>query len=150
MLFRSVTLIVPAVEDSLLVRFASQAYRGDLAAAGVRVMEFRGGLLHTKTVVVDNELSLIGSLNLDPRSFFINFEITLAIFDTAFAEQLGRPRAGDVRAEQQTDPAPAADAPEWLDSLDSVIDGAGRARARYLIARLMERATAGRAARRGR
>ena len=85
-----VTLIVPAVDDSLLVRFASQAYRGHLAAAGVRVMEFHGGLLHTKTVVVDDELSLIGSLNLDPRSFFINFEITLAIFDRVFAEQLNR------------------------------------------------------------
>ncbi|MFM7845701.1 MAG: cardiolipin synthase [Planctomycetota bacterium] len=85
-----VRLIVPAKEDSILVRFASQAYRGDLAAAGVEVLEFSGGLLHTKSVMIDGELSLFGSLNLDPRSFFLNFEVTVAVYDLLFATELGK------------------------------------------------------------
>jgi cardiolipin synthase len=83
-----VKLILPAHVDSLLVRLASQAHRGDLVAAGVHVMEFEGGLLHTKSVTIDGEISLFGSLNLDPRSLNLNFEITLAVYDTAFTAEL--------------------------------------------------------------
>lgn len=84
----NVTLLVPLNEDSRLVSYASQAYRGDLVAAGVHVLEHREGLLHTKSVTVDGAVSLFGSLNLDPRSMFLNFEITLAIYDVAFTERL--------------------------------------------------------------
>ena len=57
-------------------------------AGGVRVLLFQGGLLHTKSVAVDGEYSLFGSLNLDPRSLHLNFEITLAIYDAAFTVEL--------------------------------------------------------------
>ena len=83
-----VILIVPAKVDSLLVRYASQAFQGDLLRAGVRIARFRGGLLHTKSVTVDGRMSLFGSLNLDPRSFRLNFEISLAIYDRQFTAQL--------------------------------------------------------------
>ena len=89
-----VTLIVPKKVDSLMVRFASQAHQGDLLAAGVRIFGFDGGLLHTKSVAVDGEFALFGSLNLDPRSLWLNFEITLAIYDSTFTRGL--------RALQQT------------------------------------------------
>ncbi len=85
-----VTLIVPARLDSRLVRLATAAQRGDLAKAGVRIMEYRGGLLHTKSVTADGELSLFGSLNLDPRSQHLNFEITLAVYDRDFTAELRR------------------------------------------------------------
>jgi cardiolipin synthase len=83
-----VTLIVPARVDSRLVRWASQAFKGDLLSAGVKVMLFDGGLLHTKSVTIDGEASLFGSLNLDPRSLHLNFEITLAIYDSDFTGRL--------------------------------------------------------------
>jgi cardiolipin synthase len=83
-----VTLIIPDKVDSRLARWASQAIQGDLVAAGVRVLLFQGGLLHTKSVTVDGEYSLFGSLNLDPRSLHLNFEITLAIYDAAFTAEL--------------------------------------------------------------
>ena len=85
-----VTLIVPARVDSRLVRLASAAQRGDLAQAGVKIMEYRDGLLHTKSVTADGELSLFGSLNLDPRSQHLNFEITLAVYDREFTAALRR------------------------------------------------------------
>lgn len=83
-----VILIVPAKVDSRLVRYASQAFQGDLLRAGVRIAKFGGGLLHTKSVTVDGEMSLFGSLNLDPRSFRLNFEISLAIYNREFTSEL--------------------------------------------------------------
>jgi cardiolipin synthase len=85
-----VTLIVPAKVDSRLVHFASRAFQTDLLEAGVRVALFQGGLLHTKSITVDGQLSLFGSLNLDPRSLRLDFEITLAVYDTEFTAALRR------------------------------------------------------------
>lgn len=83
-----VILIVPARVDSRLVRFASQAFKGDLLQAGVRIANFQGGLLHTKSVTIDGQFSLFGSLNLDPRSLRLNFEISLAIYNRQFTALL--------------------------------------------------------------
>jgi cardiolipin synthase len=83
-----VTLIVPAKIDSKLVHFASRANQTDLLAAGVRVALFEGGLLHTKSITVDGRFCLFGSLNLDPRSLRLDFEITLLIHDEDFTAAL--------------------------------------------------------------
>ena len=84
----SVTIVLPAEVDSFLVRHASRSYFGDLVAAGVRILCFRGGLLHSKTVTVDGETSLIGTVNLDMRSFRLNFEVTLFAYDPDFCARL--------------------------------------------------------------
>ncbi len=49
---------------------------------------FKGGLLHTKSVVVDRQVALFGSVNLDVRSFWLDFEVTLGVYDPDFAERL--------------------------------------------------------------
>jgi cardiolipin synthase len=85
-----VTMIVPAKVDSRLVHFASRAFQTDLLKAGVRVALFQGGLLHTKSITVDGQFSLFGSLNLDPRSLRLDFEITLAVYDAEFTASLRR------------------------------------------------------------
>jgi cardiolipin synthase len=79
-----VTLIVPARIDSRLVGYASQAFQADLIRAGVRVALYQGGLLHTKSITVDGRFCLFGSVNLDPRSLRLDFEITLAVYDEDF------------------------------------------------------------------
>jgi cardiolipin synthase len=86
----AVTLIVPARVDSRLAHFASRSFQADLLEAGVRVALFKGGLLHTKSITVDGQLSLFGSLNLDPRSLRLDFEITLAIYNAEFTADLRR------------------------------------------------------------
>ncbi len=83
-----VTLITPKRVDSRLVRYATGAFYSELIEAGVRIMLFDGGLLHTKSVTVDGEWSLFGSLNLDPRSLHLNFELTLGIYDEGFTQEL--------------------------------------------------------------
>ncbi|WP_456384469.1 cardiolipin synthase [Desulfolithobacter sp.] len=85
-----VTLIVPEKNDSRLVHYASQARYGELIRSGVRIMAFTGGLLHAKTISVDNDFCLIGSVNLDMRSFWLNFELTLFVYNKKFTSRLRR------------------------------------------------------------
>jgi len=80
----AVTLIVPARVDSRMVRHASRSYFDDLMAAGVRICQFQGGLLHTKSITVDGEVTLFGTSNLDIRSMRLNFEVTLIAYDAPF------------------------------------------------------------------
>jgi cardiolipin synthase len=77
------TLVLPARNDDFAVAAASRSYYADLLAAGVRLYEFRPGLLHTKSVTVDGEVTLIGSSNIDCRSFALNFENNILLHDAA-------------------------------------------------------------------
>jgi cardiolipin synthase len=83
-----VIVVVPARVDSRLVRYASEAFVEELLEAGVKIAKFGEGLLHTKSVTVDGTHALFGSVNLDPRSFRLNFEITLGLYNRDFASQL--------------------------------------------------------------
>lgn len=89
-----VILVTPRDVDSVMVRYASEAFKNELLEAGVRIALFSGGLLHTKSVTVDESHSLFGSVNLDPRSLRLNFEILLAVYNREFTTEL--------RALQQT------------------------------------------------
>ena len=83
-----VRLILPARNDSFMVRHAGDAFLTELMEAGVEIYRFERGLLHTKSVLVDEQLALVGSVNLDRRSFWLNFETTLLVDDRAFALEL--------------------------------------------------------------
>nr|WP_320016834.1 cardiolipin synthase [uncultured Desulfobacter sp.] len=83
-----VTLIVPAINDSLLVRHASVAHFDELMSAGVNIALFKGGLLHTKSLTIDGSISIFGSVNLDMRSMWLNSESSLVVYDTNFTGQL--------------------------------------------------------------
>ena len=80
-----VVLIVPEKIDSRLVRYASEAYNEDMLAVGIRILQFRDGLLHTKSMVVDEEITIFGTVNLDLRSFELNFEVSLIAYDREFS-----------------------------------------------------------------
>lgn len=83
-----VTLVIPKRNNAPLVAAAGRATYPDLLDAGVKIMHYRPGLLHSKTLTVDREITLIGSANIDQRSFWINFEITLAVYDSDFTSRL--------------------------------------------------------------
>ena len=75
-----VTLIVPEKVDSFLTRYASRSYYDDLLDAGVAIQLYRGGLLHTKSISVDGTMSMFGTVNLDMRSLWLNYEVALFIY----------------------------------------------------------------------
>jgi cardiolipin synthase len=78
-------MLFPKCNDNWIVAAASRSYYKDLIVAGVEIYEYRGGLLHAKTMVVDGRVGLIGSANLDRRSFELNFENNILFEDAAFA-----------------------------------------------------------------
>jgi cardiolipin synthase len=77
------TIIFPANNDSWIVGAASRSYYHDLLAAGVCIYEYEGGLLHTKALTLDGEVTLIGSANMDRRSFELNYENNILFYDKA-------------------------------------------------------------------
>ncbi|MEB4592900.1 cardiolipin synthase [Candidatus Thiothrix sp. Deng01] len=83
-----VIVLAPEKNDSLLVRYAAESYYAELLQAGVEIRLFRGGLLHTKSITVDGQLSLFGTVNLDMRSIWINYEVSLVVYDAPFTQQL--------------------------------------------------------------
>ncbi len=100
-----VVLILPGAIDHNLVRQASRSELGRLLRAGIEVYEYRPALLHAKTMVIDGVWSTVGSTNLDRRSFALNDELNLVIYNQAvarrldeiFAQDLAHVPAGDVR-----------------------------------------------------
>ncbi|HEA50764.1 cardiolipin synthase [Marinobacter antarcticus] len=79
----AVSLIFPKVNDSWIVAAASRSYYHRLLDAGCIIHEFKGGLLHAKTLTIDGKISLIGSSNLDLRSFDLNYENNILLQDSA-------------------------------------------------------------------
>lgn len=78
------TLTVPRRNDSWIVAGASRSYYRELLEAGVTLYEYPHGLLHTKALTVDGHMTMIGSANLDRRSFDLNFENNILLVDQAF------------------------------------------------------------------
>lgn len=93
-----VRLLLPGKTDAALVRYAAHGMYAELLEAGVRIFEYQAAVLHAKSLVVDGQLALVGSSNLDFRSFFFNAECNLVIFcpdssralEQAFAADLAR------------------------------------------------------------
>ncbi|MEP7315480.1 MAG: cardiolipin synthase [Sphingomicrobium sp.] len=81
-------LVLPARNDSRIVAAASRSHYGDLLNAGIELHEYQRGLLHAKTMVVDGLVGLIGSANLDRRSFELNFENNILFHNTDFASKI--------------------------------------------------------------
>ena len=75
-----VEVITPQDCDQIMVGAAGRAYRRDLLEIGVSVHLYQHGLLHAKTMTIDDEIALVGSGNFDMRSFYLNFELNLLLY----------------------------------------------------------------------
>jgi cardiolipin synthase len=81
-------LVEGDVTDAKPVKFAGRAAYADLMAEGVEIYEYQPAMMHTKALVVDGVLSIFGSANFDNRSFELNDELNIAVFDRALAARL--------------------------------------------------------------
>lgn len=84
----NVKLIVPEKVDSFLTRHASRSYFDELLECGVEIYLYRQGLLHTKSISVDGDVAMFGTVNLDMRSLWLNYEVALYIYDQPLVTQL--------------------------------------------------------------
>ena len=83
-----VELIIPKKGDSIVVQQASLSFLKPLMKRGVKVYLYEKGFIHAKTITVDDKLAFIGTVNLDYRSFMINFEITSVIENVTLLQQM--------------------------------------------------------------
>ena len=83
-----VKLMIPNKPDHIFVYWATTHYAGELLKAGARVYIYDNGFIHAKMIVVDEEVSSVGTANIDVRSFKLNFEVNAFIYDEGIAKTL--------------------------------------------------------------
>ena len=98
-----VMLLLPGAIDNNIVRQASRAGFGKLFDAGVEIYEYQPGLLHAKTMAVDGVWATIGSANVDNRSFALNEELNVAMYDGVMAGRLEKIFAEDIAHSRKVD-----------------------------------------------
>jgi cardiolipin synthase len=98
-------LVVPKRNDSLLVGAASRSLYELLLASGIEIHEYEKGLLHAKTITVDRDLALVSTANLDRRSFELNYEASLVVYDSDFASRLRFLQTSYLEDSTPVDPA---------------------------------------------
>jgi cardiolipin synthase A/B len=97
-----VTIVVPGKKnDHLLTRRSSRLLYGDLLRAGARIFEYQPAMIHAKCMIVDGVWSVLGSTNLDSRSFGLNDEVNVAFPDRAVAERLEQDFQNDLRQSRE-------------------------------------------------
>jgi len=100
-----VRLIVPGTSDLRIVTLAGRSYFDEMMAAGVKIHLYRPTNLHAKVLVVDDDVGVIGSPNVDIRSFFLNFELGVFVYDRPQIEALAGGFLADLDRSEPIDPA---------------------------------------------
>jgi len=100
----SVKLLVPGISDSKFVNAASRSNYNDLLQAGVEIYMYQKGFVHAKTMVTDGKLSIVGTSNMDHRSFELNFEVNVIVYDEQFAGEMRKVFADDLKHAEKMDP----------------------------------------------
>jgi len=108
-----VTLIVPKLNDSTLVAWSSRSFYADLMSAGVNIARFKGGLLHTKSLLIDKRVAIFGSVNFDQRSLRLNFEISLIVYNNEFCAKLETLLESYLAQSDMVNPVSWAKRPHW-------------------------------------
>ena len=93
-----VCLMMPERSDSRLTHAASRSYVQGLLESGIRVFFYRHNFLHSKAIVIDDELAIVGTANMDVRSYEQNFEISAFIYDKKTALALKRSFRNDMKS----------------------------------------------------
>jgi len=93
----SVQLLVPEKSDSRLVALAASSYYDDLLASGVKIFFYQDGFVHAKTLVVDKKIAVVGTANMDVRSFDLNFEVNAIVYDDELATSLANTFYSDIK-----------------------------------------------------
>jgi cardiolipin synthase len=96
-------LVEGDITDAKPVKFASRAQYGRLMEQGIEIFEYQPAMMHTKAVIVDGLLSIVGSANFDNRSFELNDELNVVVFDRDLAARLGEDFERDIRHSKRLD-----------------------------------------------
>jgi cardiolipin synthase len=96
-------LVEGDITDAKPVKFASRAQYGQLMQQGIEIYEYQPSMMHTKAVVIDGLVSIVGSANFDNRSFELNDELNVVVFDRSVASRLEDDFESDLRRSKRLD-----------------------------------------------
>lgn len=91
-----VNIMIPNKPDHIFVYWATLSYLGELIEAGAKVYTYENGFLHSKVILVDDEVASVGTSNMDLRSFYFNFEINSFIYDEDCVMKLKKAYMEDI------------------------------------------------------
>jgi cardiolipin synthase len=100
----TVKILVPGTSDSIFVNAAACSYYTELLDAGVSIYRYKKGFLHAKTMVTDCEIAIVGTANMDLRSFDLNFEVNAIVYNAEVASELKDIFYEDLKDAEQIDP----------------------------------------------
>ena len=106
-------LVVPRRSDHRLTDFARRPYLRALAEAGAQIHLYAPGVLHTKLALFDGERALVGSANIDMRSFFLNYEIGVLVEESPACAEIERHIGDLVASSRELSPRVLARARQW-------------------------------------
>lgn len=116
-----VRLMIPSHSDSWLLTAASRSYISECQRAGIKIYFFEPGMLHSKTLIVDDELCSIGSTNFDFRSFEHNFEGNLFVYSQEFNREMTTQFREDMKLSRRITPAEWRRRPFWRKAVESTV-----------------------------
>lgn len=96
-----VRVLVPGVTDSLITGWAARSYFPEVLSAGAEVHKYSPGMHHAKLVVVDDKWSYVGTANMDIRSFRLNFEVGVALYEPDIARRLASFIERDIKKSEK-------------------------------------------------
>lgn len=98
-----VRLVVQGVPEYKLTYYAMNSYFEEMLQAGVKIFNYLKGILHTKILLIDDQLASVGSANMDNRSFYLHFEISAFMYDQSLAERLKSDFEQDLKDSSELD-----------------------------------------------
>lgn len=103
-----IKILVPGISDSKMVNAAARSYYSELLQHGVRIFLYGKGFVHAKTMLADDNLSIVGSANMDYRSFDLNFEVNAILYSEKITTQLSAAFENDLKDSTEIN------ATEWM------------------------------------
>ncbi len=115
-----VRIVVPLNSNHRVADLVRRGYLRQVQEAGATVYCFRPGMLHAKVIVVDDRLTIVGSMNMDVRSFFLNYEVALFMYSRAMTQRLAV-WVEDVMAQSDTGVRDVHGAVEFLEGMGRLL-----------------------------
>lgn len=116
-----VKLLVPGISDSKLVNLANHSHFGELLQAGIEIYTYSKGFVHSKTIVIDSDLAIVGTANMDFRSFDLNFEVNALIYDCELADQLRKSFYSDLEDSDKVEIEKWKKRPVYMQLMDRIV-----------------------------
>ncbi len=116
-----IKLLIPGVSDSMIVNSAARSYYTDLLKHGIRVFEYQKGFVHSKAMIIDDNLAVVGSANMDYRSFDLNFEVNAMLYSKTITKQLQEAFNNDLKHSREINSTDWLNRPKYIHLFEKLV-----------------------------